>query len=1333
MNGFQDGTLPLTTAQRGLWVGQKIATTDATMNIAEAIEIFGPIDPQLFRRALEQVVGEAQTLRVRIIEQDGKPRQIVRPVYEGDFPYMDFSTQADPRAVAEAWMRAELLRSVDLARDPLWVAALFKIAEDRYFWYQRAHHVVYDGHSGGMIVRRVAELYTAYVEGREPAPCPFGSLAALIEAEAAYRGSDRLSRDRNFWLEQLANLPEPVTLARRPRSSVGGLRHSIGYLPIAAVKSLDELGKRCSASLPQVLIALIAAYYHRATGANDLVFGMPVSGRISAALRASPGMVANAVTIRLSFTAETTAAQLFAQVSRVVRQALRHQQYRYEDLRRDLGLIGQSQHIAWLGINIEPFDYQLNFGGAHATSHNLSNGSQEDLTVFIFDRGNDNDVCVYFDANPGLYSMAELDEHRRRLMRLLDAVLADPEKPLRQIDILGDAERERLLFEWNDTAAPISELGLPALIAQQAALTPDATAVVFEDTVLSYRELHARSVLQARRLIADGVLPGDIIAVAMPRSEQLLIVLLAIMRTGAAYLPLDLNAPPERITMMLDDASPIALIAPSEMHARLAHAGVLLLTPEEVAPVDGTPLEPDQATPGTSAYVLYTSGSSGRPKAVEVTHHSLNNFLQAMRQQLAPCADDRFLAVSTVIFDIAALELFLPLTVGARVVIAGDDSARNPLALAQLIRSCGATHLQATPSLWQVLLACPETRLDGVHVLVGGEALSGELAAMLQRQAARVTQFYGPTETTVWSTAFELSEIVTDAAPPIGRPILNTRLYVLDEARQPVITGAIGELYIGGAGVAKGYLHHPQLTVERFPEDPFTADGSRMYRTGDLVRWRDEGVLEFIGRADSQVKIRGHRVELGEIEHQLLQHAAVAAAAVAAHREAGDRRMSLAAYLVPAANTTLDTDAMRGYLAGRLPEHMIPSTYMALQALPLTPNGKLDRKALPVPERASRATYATPTTPVEMKLAALWREILKLERVGIHDNFFELGGDSMTAATMVARFPEYFSMELPLGSLFEASTIAGLAAYLQRADTHSDPLATVLPLRASGQERPLFCLHPVVGLSWAYASVLRQLDGKLPVYGLQSRGLRGGPLPGSIEEIAVDYIAQMQRIQARGPYRLLGWSLGGLIGHAMTAQLRMRGEHVELLAMMDSYPFVIDQSPKDEAHEVQAVLRFLGFHRLARENPPKHMDALADLLCRQYDVFSLPLVREIMNRDPRLIEHVTAVTRNNLSLARKYAPSRIDADMLFFHATGKENVDLDGILQYHPKAWRPYVGGRILVHKIDCHHQAMLEPTAAAQIGRVLRHSLDALQSTADAIPATPMPLPVLEPVRAYG
>jgi enterobactin synthetase component F len=835
--------------------------------------------------------------------------------------------------------------------------------------------------------------------------------------------------------------------------------------------------------------------------------------------------------------------------------------------------------------------------------------------------------------------------------------------------------------------------------------------------VLSYHELHARSVRQARQLIASGVKPGDIVAVALPRNEQLLIVLLAIMRTGAAYLPIDLENPLERTALVLDDASPILLIAESKLHARFANRDVTLLQPEHLdASLVTSEEEPDLSTPNGTAYVLYTSGSTGRPKGVEVTHRNLANFLHGVQREVNVTARDRFLAVTTIVFDIAGLELYLPLTVGARVVMASSEAAHNPPSLAQLLQRSGATHMQATPSLWRVLLASEQTKLNGVHVLIGGEALSAELASRLKDMASRVTQLYGPTETTIWSTALELGRIGS-VPPPIGRPLLNTRLYVLDEHRQLVVTGAIGELYIAGEGVAKGYLHRPELNEERFLADPFIADGGRMYRTGDLVRWIDDGLLEFIGRTDDQVKVNGHRIELGEIENLLLQHEAVAEAAVVAHRHEGGT-VSLAGYLVGSKDRPIHIDMLRVFLAGHLPDYMMPDSFMVLDAMPLTPNGKLDRKALPIPKWTSRNTYVEPVTPNEKKLAALWQQILQVERVGLHDNFFDLGGDSLNAAEMAALFPAWFQTELELGTLFEAPTVGALSKVIERhgSSEYIEPLSVMLPLRKVAQ-RPLFCIHPIIGVSMGFSALLPHIDPMIPVYGLQSRGLRGGgSLPSSIREVAADYLVQIRHIQPEGPYRLIGRSLGGLLGHCIAEQMQEQGLQVELLAMIDSYLFRSRESarPRTEEEEVRTALNFLGID-LIPENIPGRLEELGDFLLHSDNAHVISMAKglmtlskEIMKNDPRFIKNLTAVMFNNLKLARQYLPRQVNLDLLYFHAI-ETMGDLDDVLDRSPSAWRPFVGRGFQVHELACHHEAVLDPGPAAQIGSILQQRLSIL------------------------
>ncbi|MGO4774600.1 AMP-binding protein, partial [Lysobacter sp. 2RAB21] len=611
-------------------------------------------------------------------------------------------------------------------------------------------------------------------------------------------------------------------------------------------------------------------------------------------------------------------------------------------------------------------------------------------------------------------------------------------------------------------------------------------------------------------------------------------------------------------------------------------------------------------------------------------------------------------------FDGSVFELTCALSSGATVCLGTRESLRPGAPLLEALNSYEITHVVLPSSALQ---ACGDdapvpTR---VTLMLAGEALPPALA---KRWAAthRVFNFYGPTETSV-ATSAHRCETRFEGSVPIGRPLSHCRVHLLDEHGRLAPIGVPGELCIGGSGVGLGYWRREELNEERFIADPFAdsfaqqtgRNDVRLYRSGDMARWREDGVIEYLGRVDQQVKIRGHRVELGDIETHLRALDAIAEAAVALHRDPVGHLM-LAAYVVPAASAQIDSESVRRVLSSRLPDYMVPSVYVELDALPLTPSGKLDRKALVPPARNRQSTYVAPRSEIERKLVALWQQIFGIEQIGIHDNFFELGGDSLSAAELIATFPKHFKSELSLGALFEGSTIASLAAYLERSGGENDPLGAVLSLRPTDEERPLFCIHPVTGFSWAYATMLRHLD-QLPVYALQSRGLRGGgALPGSIEEIAADYIAQMRKIQPHGPYRLLGWSLGGLIGHAIAAQLQQTGERVELLAMMDSYPFVAEPVESSEAQQALAVLKFLGFHHRAKDNPPQDMRSLADLLCQEYEVFAIPLVQEIMKADAKLIENVAAVTRNNLMLARRYRPTPIDADVVFFNARLKDHV-----------------------------------------------------------------------------
>ncbi|WP_374591919.1 amino acid adenylation domain-containing protein [Aquabacterium sp.] len=1053
---------PLTIAQRGMWFAQRLGAPNAVFNLSEVLIIDGEIDVERFYAAMNQTAMEATATRLRFIEVEGSPLQAINPEVGGILPMIDFSDRPDPYAAFMEWAQVEYTAPHDPLQDPLWTTGLIKASPTRYYWYHRAHHILIDGFAGGLLARRIAETYTALANGPVELR-PFGSLPDLVAEDLAYRTSEDFAGERKYWTELYADRPSPVSLAEWKPLQVGGILRQSCQPPAELMLAARETAKTLGGSFPQLMIAAIGIYFYRMTGANDLVLGLPVTARTNKKLRSIPAMLANAVPMRLSMRPDLSVADVLKQVGRRVREALRYQRYRYEDLRRDLNLLGEGRHLFTTVVNIEPFDYDLRLGDAHATPLNLTNGSIEDLAMFVYDRGVNKGVWMDFDANPELYTQEELAGHQARLLRLIEAIVKQPDLTIGAIDLLDQPERATLLDAPNQTTHAITEPLLPQLFEAQVARTPYDIAAVYETNSVLYTSLNAQANRIAHELIARGIGPDQIVGVALPRTTDLLAGLLGVMKAGAAYLPLDPDLPADRLASMVDDARPAVVLTTQEVADRLpdaaTRAALLIAAPSIAARSPLNPREADRASNGGplraehAAYVIYTSGSTGKPKGVVVTHGALRNFLVAMQGTIGLERSDRLLAVTTISFDIAGLELYLPIISGARVVIAPRSIVRHPPALARLIVTSGATAMQATPSLWETLVGGDADVLRGLRVLVGGEALPATLARSLREVAWDVINLYGPTETTVWSTSLTLqgqqgseSPVATDLAAPesahekgpsIGHPILNTQVYILDPGLQPVPVGVTGELYIAGDGVARGYLNRPSLTAERFIAAPFGPAGSRMYRTGDLARWKtgDDGtlVLDYLGRADMQVKIRGFRIELGEIEAALAAHSSVAQAAVIVREDRpGDKR--LVGYVVAQDGATPDAGELRQFIALTLPDYMLPAAIVTIDRLPLMASGKLDRRALPAPDYGQGgANKRGPRNPTEEILCSLFAETLGLPAVDIDSNFFELGSDSLMVARVVSKVRTTFQVELPLAAMFEVTNIAGLAELIAKA------------------------------------------------------------------------------------------------------------------------------------------------------------------------------------------------------------------------------------------------------------------------------------------------------------
>ncbi|MFI5808267.1 amino acid adenylation domain-containing protein [Streptomyces sp. NPDC051561] len=1294
--------LKLTAAQMGMWFAQALDPSSPAQNTAECLEIHGPIDPEVFARTLRQVVDEADALRVRIVEAAEGPLQLGIDNLRLPLHTADLRTSANPFAEAREWMDTDLATPFDLADGPLFAHALFRVGDERWLWYQRVHHAVMDGFGYSLLARRTAEVYTALAAGETPADSPFGRLADLVEEDAGYRASETYDKDRRYWDGAFADRPEVANLAGRTALPSRTFHRRTAHLSPTATDQLREVASSIRATWPEVLIAAQALYLSRATHSQEVVLGLPMMGRMGSVALRVPGMVMNVLPLRLTVTPSATFAELTRQVVLGIRAARRHQRYRYEDIRRDLGLLGEGRSLVGPLINVMPFDYALTFAGARTEAHNLSAGPVDDLTVNVYDRTDGSGLRIDYDGNPALYGADELALHQSRFLELLERVAhAGPHTPLAAHTIAREAELALVLDEFNATDREIPVTTLLAPIEEQAARTPDATALVFGDESLTYAELNTRANQLAHHLIELGVRPGAVAAVAVPRSLDLVISLIAVLKAGGAYLPLDPDYPSDRLSYMLADAEPACVLA--DRADRVPASGIPLVALDQLDTTARPTTDPVPAlTPQHPAYVIYTSGSTGRPKGVVVPHAAIDNRLRWMQAAYQLDSTDRVLQKTPSGFDVSVWEFFWALREGATLVVAEPGGHKDPAYLARVVREQAITACHFVPSMLQVFLTEPAAAsCTGLrHVFCSGEGLPRETVREFGRVLGGVVplhNLYGPTEAAV-DVTYHPCDLDATGPVPIGRPVWNTRLYVLDAALQPCPPGVPGELFLAGAQLADGYLGRPALTASRFVADPYGFPGTQMYRTGDLARWRADGGIEYLGRTDHQVKLRGQRIELGEIEAELAQDPAVGAVGVLVREDRpGDQR--LVGYVTPAPGGSVDPDALRARLARTLPEHMVPGVIVVLGALPLSPNGKLDRRALPVPALTGTAdTGRAPSGHREETLARLFADILGVPRVGVDDAFFDLGGTSLLAARLVARVRDTLGAELTIGTLFQAQTPSTLAARLDAGDHGADhALDLLLPLRATGGRNPLFAFHPAGGISWCYSGLLSRLDTDQPLYGLQARGLSGDPaaqLPSTMEEMAAEYIEQMRTVRPHGPYRLLGWSVGGVLAHTVAVQLQEAGEEVELLALLDAYPSDQwrDSAIPAETDALTALLRMAGYDRtdeLTRE------DVLATLHREGSALAGLP---------DRTLSAVVDIVVNNARLMRAHQHRRFEGDMLFFTAAAPRFEDW-----LTPDAWAPYLSGSLTNRDLDCLHPELTQPGPLDEICTALAAHLKEL------------------------
>ena len=1115
------------------------------------------------RTALSQLRRRQAVLRTtyHVSEEDGPVQRVDDRIEELEVHDLSHLPEPDRVGTAQELAAAEAHRLFDLEKDPPLRVSLYSLDTKSHLLAISNHHIATDGWSTGILSRELSELYRAALKGTEPAlaplPAQYTDYARWQRERAGTQDFlDSVARSR----QRLDGAPPLCTFpSDRKRPSAQG--HAGARLPVAVspdlLHDLHRLARNQRVTLYMLLLAAFNVLLFRYSGQTDLVLGSPVAGRTRTEFEPLIGFFVNNLVLRNDLSGDPSFLDLLKQVRGTCLDAFETQEVPFERLVEELA---PERSLAYSPV------FQVGLALRNTTGEQLeleglttqplevpSAAAKFDWWLSLVQRENRLEGVVEY--NTDLYDAETVQRHFSNLTTLLESIVTDPGQRLSQLDILAPEERHRL-EEWNRTQVEWPSPLLPfRQFENRAAEDGGRTAVSTPSHRLTYDQLNRQANRLAHFLIDSGVNPGTPVGVHLHRSSDTLISVLAIMKSGGVYVPMDPEYPEERLRYIGETAGIRILLTSSESEADQKLPGSIIRLPAEWNRINDYPDEnPDiDVSPEGAAYINFTSGSTGRPKGVVIPHAAVKNLLESMRQQPGLEPADTFFSVTSLSFDMSTLELLLPLVVGATVYIAPSGVARDGERLRELLEQSGATIMQSTPTGWRLLLETGWTNYS-LRALTGGEELPPDLADRLHTSVREVWNLYGPTETTVFSTVARLTpnEPVT-----IGRPIANTTVYVLDTGGQPVPVGATGELYIGGLGLARGYVDNPEETASRFVPNPFCP--GRLYRTGDLVKWRRDGQLDFLGRNDRQVQLRGFRVELGEVESALMLHPGVrqAAAVIWRHPQTGEDQLT--AYVVGRKKDGPDWQALATFVGARLPDYMVPQRWNHLEELPLTANGKVDRKRLPTPAAESAGPVGDAgASEAEQRLLAVWCRVLAHENLGVLDNFFEVGGTSMLALRLVAEVNKEFGQQLPVSTVFTAGTVSGFAAALQAGAV---PRATpVFIVRSAGTRPPLFVIPGHDGDQFTLGAMVPYLNADQPVYGLEPLGLHKGSVR-SVEDIASQYVAAIKAVRPAGPYLIAGYCAGSLIAWETATQLRDSGEDVPLLVLLDAAPTIPSTRP----------------------------------------------------------------------------------------------------------------------------------------------------------------------------
>jgi amino acid adenylation domain-containing protein len=1198
----RDDARPLSFAQERLWFLDQLTPGDASYNMPLAMQLLGVLDIEALRSAFVEVVRRHETLRTTFTLVDGKPMQVIHESIDLPLPVSSLASLPEGARLATARKEAaiEAAKPFDLEQGPLFRARLLELEPAQHVLLLTMHHIVSDGWSMGILQREVTVLYDTFRRGKAS---PLRDLPVQYADFAAWQRSwlegAVLEQQLGYWKEALRGAPPSLDLpADRPRPQLpshrGGNRGFV--LPAELAEGLSALAKKHNVTLFMLLLAAFDVLLHRYTGQGDIVVGSPIAGRTAAQTEGMIGFFVNTLVLRARFADDVSFGDLLAAVRESCLDAYTHQDIPFERLVRELAPerdtsrspLFQVMFLLQNAPREAPVLAGAGAGGPGKKGLGAEMGTAKfDLTLTMLEGRKT--LAGSFEYASDLFDVTTIDRMIGHFHNLLAGIVRAPDASIASLPVIGEAERLTVQVSWNQTATDYPrEASIQALFEAQADRMPDATAVVFEGESLSYRALDRRANQLAHALRERGVSPGAPVGILAQRSLSMVVAVLAILKAGGAYVPLDPDYPAARLSWMIEDAGLSLVVSERALRPEIGfpESSVLRLDreAEQLARRDAT--RPAAARGGDAlAYVMYTSGSTGKPKGVCVPHRAVARLVVGAHYARFG-ADEVFLQLAPLAFDASTFELWGPLLNGGKLVVFPAEKPSTET-LGRVIREQKVSTIWLTAGLYNATIdSDPEVLSPLRQLLIGGEALSiphveKGLRALPHTQ---IINGYGPTEGTTFTCCHPIGPDDVKTSVPIGRPIANTRVYVLDPQRQLCPIGVPGELYVGGDGLALGYLRRPELTEERFVPDSFELKANaRLYRTGDLVRHLPSGAIEFLGRIDQQVKIRGYRIEPGEIEAVLSQHAGVKEARVFP-RDYGGGDKRLVAYLIAESSPPPSADELRTYLRGLLPDFMVPSAFVPLASFPLTPNGKVDRAALPAPESLERLgeRMVLPRDELEAQLVIIWRKVLKLPQVSIRDSFFDLGGHSMLAVQMVAELKKATGKTVPLIALFSARTIEQLAELL-RDEEQDRKWSALVPVRAEGSKRPFFMISRPNVNALGYMALGRHLDPDRPLYVLQyqypEERLLGRPYTREeYLEWAAKYVELMRSVQPEGPYLLGGMCEGALIAFSMTRSLEAEGQKVALLAMLDAWPEENTRDPflNDIVHYEGSIRRFIA-------------------------------------------------------------------------------------------------------------------------------------------------------------